>query len=218
MDAAVTLKARCLAAAKADAIPEGKSGLWYVQKVPLARDTMVPHSTDEPKRYEKLPAGNYTQLRRLTWAEVHIGGECVMLDTPGELGKHLDFMLRARGRVLITGLGLGCVARGTLANPAVTSVTIIERDPHVLHLVRPHMPIDSRLEIIQADALTWTKNTTETFDCAWHDLWTSADDGEPELQLWHCELIKAMSDRVAFQGAWQFPRWIRRRFRDRGII
>jgi hypothetical protein len=35
-----------------------------------------------------------------------------MNDFPQELKKHLDFVLRARGRVLVTGLGLGCVVRG----------------------------------------------------------------------------------------------------------
>jgi hypothetical protein len=186
-----------LAAARADGIPAGTCRLWTVKKFRLAKP---------------LPAGSYTQLWRATLAALHLAehGELVMQDTPEELNTHLEFMLKARGRVLITGLGLGCVARGCLANPQVESVTIIERDPAVMRLVSPWMPAE-RVTIIVADALAWATQSTERFDCAWHDLWSDPDKDEPHLQITHLALICALSDRTDFQGAWQFPRQFRGR-------
>jgi len=137
-----------------------------------------------------------------------------MDDSDRELRTHLDFMLRAKGRVLITGLGLGCVVRGCLANPAVEQVTCIERDQSVLKLVAPYMPKTPRLEIIKADALKWCEATEEKFDCAWHDLWSDPDKEEPHLQVNHSHLLAMLADKVGYQGAWAFPREQKRLWRE----
>lgn len=206
------MKDALLAAAMATHIPEGYSGPWSITRVRLSKDFDVPvpaggwiHGKPKGKSFV-LPAGAYTNLWRKTEATMHTYGELVMHDTPQELQTHLNFMLRARGTVLITGLGLGCVARGCLANPAVEHVTIIERDPDVLKLVRPYMPEGPRLTIIQADALQWTKQNTQTFSCAWHDLWSDPDAGEPHLQVMHSELLLNCVE-IKTQGAWAFPRF-----------
>jgi len=132
-----------------------------------------------------------------------------MDDTRPELESHLGFMRQAEGRVLVTGLGLGCVVRGLLAKRSVTAVTVIEKSADVLKLVKPHMPRDEHLEIIHADALTWAGQTDRTFDYAWHDLWTDRTKGEPHLALWHTRLLLDMRDKVTRQGAWDYPRWTR---------
>lgn len=205
------MKTELLHAAKASAIPEGAAGLWHIKKIKLARNVIAP----KDGKLVEVPAGEYTQLWRWTEETVqrHLDGcldypgELVMTDSPDELRTHLHFMLRAHGRVLICGLGLGCVIRGCLANPAVTHVVCIERDPAVLKLVKPHMPAE-RLTILQADALSWVRNNIERqrFDCAWHDLWSDPDKDEPVLALNHSELFCLCHQRVGFQGAWAFPR------------
>lgn len=204
---------KLLNAAKADAIPAGAAGLWHIKKLSLARDIIAP----KDGKLVQVPAGDYTQLWRWTNATVEnyledaptptFPGELVMTDSPDELKTHLGFMLRAAGRVLISGLGLGCVVRGCLANPAVQHVVCIERDPAVIKLVKPHMPAE-RLTVLQADALSWVRNNIDRqrFDCAWHDLWSDPDRDEPHLQVNHSELFVRCHGRVRFQGAWAFPR------------
>lgn len=189
-------------AAMATHIPEASSGLWYVKRYSLAKPLTVMR-TGGPLT---MPPGTYTQLWRYTEATLHVLGELVMQDTQQELNTHLNFMLRARGKVLITGLGLGCVTRGCLANPNVERVTVIERDPDVLKLVRPYMEEGERLEIIVADALQWTRENPRKFDSAWHDLWNDPDTEEPHLQVMHSELLLNCSRKVPMQGAWHFPR------------
>lgn len=196
-----------LQAARATEIPARWSGLWFIEKTELKQEMPAPYR-DEMRI---LPAGIYTALFRMTDGTMmnFPPGVVVMEDTPFELRTHLEFMLRAKGRVLVTGLGLGCVVRGLLSNPNVTHVTCIERSADVLKLVQPYMPKD-RLAIIQADALKWTATTDQTFDYAWHDLWTNREAGEPFLDIWHTQLIFNCHDKVKNQGAWKYSREAKR--------
>ena len=203
-----------LTAMKADAIPAGWSDLWYIVKTSLTEATPnVRHG-----RAVTLPAGMYTFLYRLTDATLYSDppGEVVMEDTPFELRTHLGFVLHAYGRVLITGLGLGCVIRGLLANPNVEHITCIEDSEDVMKLVGPSMQ-NERLTIVEADALEWTASNKETFDCAWHDLWTDRANGEPHLDHWHATLLMNCCGTVKQQGAWAFDRQIKKRLVKRGF-
>lgn len=192
-----------LRAAKATDIPAAWSGLWFIEKAEI--------KFMQPSEYRGttviIPPGVYTHLFRMTDGTMHKypPGVVVMEDTPLELRTHLEFMLKACGRVLVTGLGLGCVVRGLLANPAVTHVTCIENSSDVLWLVEPYMPKTDRLTIIYADALKWTETMPE-FDYAWHDLWTNREAGEPLLDEWHIKLIFNCKDKVKNQGAWNLQR------------
>lgn len=207
-------KQELLTAMKADSIPAGWSGLWYIYKIKFTKST--PNF-----RHSKpvvVPPGDYTFLHRLTDASLYSDppGECVMEDTPFELSTHLGFVMRAYGQVLVTGLGLGCVVRGLLANRAVGHVTVVENSPDVLKLVAPHMAQD-RLTIVEADALEWTVKNKERFDCAWHDLWTNRGAGEPHLDHWHARLLMNCRDTVKYQGAWAMDRLIKKKLVSRGF-
>lgn len=196
-----------LQAARATAIPAAWSGRWFVEKTNLKKMQPVSYrggiSILQPGIYTALFC--MTDSTMMNWPP----GEVVMEDTPFELKTHLEFMLRARGKVLVSGLGLGCVVRGLLANPAVNHVTCIEKSADVLKLVQPYMPTE-RLTIIHADALEWTANTQQTFDYAWHDLWTDKDAGEPSLDLWHTQLILNCREKAQYQGTWKYERRAKR--------
>ena len=205
------MKSRLMAAARADSIPEGSAGLWYIRRDTFEKKMLVTHCG----KVKGIEPGTYTRLHCYTDSTLHNQGECVMTDDPQELVTHLDFMLRAKGDVLIVGLGLGCVIRGCLANPNVRSVTCIEKSRDVLKLVQPHMPKD-RLTIIHADALVWCEQTDLKYDCAWTDIWTDTDRGEDHLAVAHQNIMISLIDKVGFQGAWQFPRYVRRILRNHG--
>jgi hypothetical protein len=78
------------------------------------------------------------------------------------------------------------------------------------------MPID-RLTIIKADALKWTATNTEHFDCAWHDIWTNVDAGQPHLDVWHAKLFQNCRGVVKRQGAWAFDRACKRIMIEHGF-
>lgn len=197
-----------LRAMSARHIPCGESGLWKIDR----RDFTSPWAPMLVDGRER-PPGIYTFLWRYTMSSAHREGECVMSDDPIELSRHLEFVLQARGRVLITGLGLGCVLRGALANPAVDHVDLVERDPHVIRLVWPHCD-QERVTLHQADALEWLRTERGTWDAAWHDLWSDPDAKEERLSVTHQKLILELRGRVGWQGAWALPRHIRRVLRE----
>ncbi len=198
----MSLRDDVLKAARADSIPKGSRGLWVVRKFSTAKELVLPHEG----RLRIIPAGNYTQLWCYTEETLHRLGVMVMNDGPDELNTHLNFMLRARGTVLIAGLGLGCCLRGALANPAVGRVTVVERDPSVIELVWPHIAQKERITLIQADAIEWAKNSRRRFDTAWYDLWDNPDLKDEKLPLLHSKLLLHLHGRVKAHGAWAFPR------------
>lgn len=209
------MKEQILQAARAEAIPRGEDGLWSVKKLNLVK----PFEGEDKGRKISLQPGVYTQLFRVTQATMHLSGDLVMHDFPEELRTHLDFMLKAHGKVLVSGLGLGCVARGLLANPNVTHVTVLENSKSVLRLVYPYMPHTVRLTILRADALRWTKETRQVFDCAYHDLWTDTSMGEPHLQIVHQQLVLGMRHKVRdIHFAWEAIGWMKRVWRERFSI
>lgn len=181
-----------MSAGRADAIPKGEKRLWRTMKV------KCPHS-------RHWPAGDYTTLLRYTDATLYTGGETVMADNPVELSKHLQAATTAAGRVLVTGLGLGCVLRMLQANPRVESITVVEISPDVIDLVWPYTSHD-RIELIQADAVDFLRKTKRTWDCAWHDIWTDTANDHPHLAVVHQWLMCLCAGRVKQQGAWAFPR------------
>lgn len=151
---------------------------------------------------------DYTVLCRQTMATLHLDhGEVVMDDSRRELRRHLPIWLMARGRVLVTGLGLGCVVRGLLASPAVEHVDVVEIDAGILDVIGPEFYGNPRVSLHHGDALTvqWDRGTR--WDFAWHDLWA-----EGGLQALHARVLVHYQDRCGRQGAWGFPRFAKRRF------
>lgn len=193
-----------LAAMRASAIPDGERGPWRVTRFEVNQDVQL---GIEMQGRPVPSAGQYVSLLN--------AGICVMNDTDPELLTHFDFILRARGAVLVMGLGLGCVVRGLLAKKKVASIDVVERDDAVLDLVAPFMPRDARVRVHHAEAEEFVARTRKLrWDCAWHDLWTDRDKGEPHLQVLHNRLLIALKDRVRMQGAWQYPRDMRRMLRQ----
>jgi hypothetical protein len=148
-----------------------------------------------------------TVLTRWTEATLHkTHGEVVMEDSLRELRRHVPIWLAAKGRVLKTGLGLGCVVRGLLAKPEVEHVDVVEIDADIIRVIGAEFRDEPRVEIHHADALTWDFGDRR-WDCAWHDIWCPGNHG---LELLHAELIARFLSAAGGQGAWAFPREVSR--------
>lgn len=190
-----------------DAVQPCSFGLWTIQR--LRRDETIMGEMgwlgDRP---------HYTVLRHLTEATMHHDGEIVMEDSLRELRRHMPIWLRARGRVLVSGLGLGCVVRGLLASPAVEHVDVVEIDQKIIDVIGAEFVGDPRVTLRRGDALAIDWPEGKRWDCAWHDIWCVGNDG---LQALHMKLITRYHQRCAMQGAWQFPREFRRLARRKGL-
>jgi hypothetical protein len=165
----------------------------------------------ENGRWEWSGWPSITLLYRQTLATMHLPhGDVVMEDSRRELLRHMPIWLAARGRVLVSGLGLGCVVRGLLASPAVEHVDVVELDPDVLRIVGAEFAGNPRVALHLGDARRIEWPAKARWDFAWHDI--HSDEGFGHLQVLHAELIVRYAGRVTErQGAWMFPRFAKRR-------
>ncbi len=134
-----------------------------------------------------------------------------MEDSPVELSRHLPIILRARGRVLVSGLGLGCVVRGLLAKPEVDHIDVIEIDPSIVALCGAEFASNPRVTLHLADARTWPIPDGARWDYAWHDVWSETES----LAVVHAGLIARYDSFCDYQGAWMMPRLAMRHMPDR---
>ncbi len=107
----------------------------------------------------------------------------------------------ATGHCLVTGLGLGIVVNAMLLKPGVERVTVLEIDPDIIGLVGSHYraKFGDRLELIEADALTWKPPRGARYAAVWHDIWPAiCADYLPEIRT----LKVRYARRCDWQGVW----------------
>lgn len=119
----------------------------------------------------------------------------------------IDESRRRGGRILITGLGLGLVVEEILSDGGdnLQSITVVEQSADVIRLVGPHLlsRYPGRLEIVCADAFTWTPPHGVHYSVVWHDIWPNPLDARC------AEEIGRLESRYApwcdWQGSWTLP-------------
>lgn len=91
-------------------------------------------------------------------------------DTPVEIYSQYIEFYKAHGRVLVGGLGLGMAAKMIYDLPAVTSVTVIEKEADIIALIKPKLP--KAIKVVHADLFKYLEELKPNkFDSAYHDIW-----------------------------------------------
>ena len=158
-------------------VPDGVSGNWRVesfsvQKIELSQMISMLNTG------RGVPAGNYKRLMR--------GRTVVMSNTPDEINDCLNFVWKAKGSVLVNGLGLGVLLKLLLNKPEVTDITVIENSEDVINLVADTYKDDPRLTIILGDAFTYTPPKGKRYNAVWHDIWDDiCSDNLKEMKQLH---------------------------------
>ena len=146
-------------------IPDGKSGPWEVSTFEV---------TEEDIKFENLRAmfkpgcrtmqpGKFKRLTR--------NGSVIMSNTPAEIADYRHFIWKAKGHVLINGLGLGCVLAEVLNKDDIQTVDVVELEPDVIDLVGKYFQKDSRLRIYNADSYDFNPIKVTRYNAVWHDIW-----------------------------------------------
>lgn len=194
-------------------IPEGRVGDFSIEHFEIKRDDAIVALFSYRNR---VPGpGKYTKLVE--------NGMCWMSDTYAELRDHHEPVLKARGHCLVTGLGLGIVANAMARRDAVTRVTVIERAPEVIALVKDHL--HEKVDVIRADATEWKpprrdvvlyggsdscdktefahiglapapQYWPEWFGAVWHDIW-------PSICSDNLEIMTKLKRRYGRRARWQ---------------
>lgn len=191
-----------------ESVPEAKRFPWQIIRFQHRENMMPP----ERRMWTILGLGDryksYTALARATWETMHEPiGEVVMEDSPRELRRHLPILLAGRGRILVSGLGLGCVVRWLLSKPDVAHIDVIEIDETILELIGPEFAGNDRVTLHHGDAETIELPRSLEWDYAWHDVWSERES----LALVHTRLMLRFAKRCRRQGAWMFPREFKKR-------
>lgn len=177
-------------------VPEGVSGDWKVERFTVPQEYAIFFNMQKclegnPDRC--IEAGTYT---RLMYTDI-----IVMSDTPAEKRDHLEFVIRAKGNILINGMGLGYAIEACCRKTSVKSITVIEKSSDVIWLCKQHYlnRYPGKVEIIHADAFTWEPPKGVRYDAVWHDIWNhTCSDNLKEMDQLHYK-YKGISD---WQGSW----------------
>jgi hypothetical protein len=168
-----------------------------------------------PWRYGLMNAHERCGVAHLSHVCVHglhtvnddgYGGYTVMEDSDAELSRHLQAVKFASGRILKTGLGLGCFVRMCLTKEDVQHIDVVEIDASIATHFGAEFKDNPRVKVHLADALTWDPGDRR-WDLAWHDIYCAGNEG---LQHLHMQLITRYQKHAQVQGAWNLPRWIKR--------
>ena len=108
------------------------------------------------------------------------GNNIWMSLNPNEIETMKPFINKAKGNVLVLGLGMGYVPFMMAMKSEVKSITIIEKDPEIIGLfntiIYPNFKNKEKIKIIEDDAINYTKKNNK-YDYIFADLWHSPEDG-----------------------------------------
>ena len=151
----------------------------------------------------------------------HSGYVPIMSDTPSEIFEHGHAFRNAHGRVLITGLGLGCLVAALLSTEEVEHITVVEIDKDVIELTGHYYAGDPRVTIVNDDAIRFAANYEgPDFDYAWHDIWSHIsprnldDDSLAEHGISYETMFMMYEAFVNIQGAWAYPEALKMRMHE----
>ena len=176
-------------------VPEGVSGDWKVESFVV---------TEEDANFQALRAAISSgrgrgvlepgKYKKLTYC-----GAIVMSNTPDEINDQRYFVHKAKGNVLINGLGLGITLKLVLEKPEVINVTVIEKSEDVIKLVAPTYQKDPRLVILNADAFEYKPPKGAHYDAVYHDIWNNiTSDNLPQMHKLH----RKYGRKCDWQGSW----------------
>jgi hypothetical protein len=161
--------------------------------------------------------GRETTVRAGSYMKLTVGGTLMMSDTQMEQSSNMEVVDKARGDVLIAGLGLGLILMPILANPVVTSVTVIENNSNVVNLVAPTLQAcegGEKLVVIHADIREWKPKRGSRWHTIYFDIWPFVcEDNLDEMDELH-ERFKNYRVKGGWMGSWQRKklqnlRWMR---------
>lgn len=182
--------------------PTYKRGEWEINRFTLDKTTV------RMEQLRDMMHGRTLETRFLEWDHIylrlwHPRHGVVMSTTPMELMTNREVVERARGRVLVVGLGLGVVTMAVQRKPEVSSVLVVEREPDVIGLIKSRLPLDGKVQIVQADIKTWKPPRGARFNAIYFDIWTGVtQDNLPEMALLHRRFARYKAP-GGWMGSWR---------------
>ena len=147
-------------------LPPGKAGDIEIDHFTFDKKMADTHRvTSMFSREAPIPEGTYARLK--------IGGTTMMSDTPMEQRSNRYVVRKAKGDVLIAGLGIGMIVVAMAQDPEVKTITVIEKSADVIKLVEPHLHkvTKGKLTVIEADIFEFKPEKNQKWDTIYFDIW-----------------------------------------------
>ena len=119
--------------------------------------------------YSEFKEGTYLELKTKDSSFFNI----VMSDTPMELRTNSEIICKAEGNVLIGGLGIGAILLLIQEKPEVNSIIVIEKHKEIIEMVKPFLPLNNIVKIIEGDLFEWIPKIDNKFDIIYLDIWNN---------------------------------------------
>ena len=159
----------------------GKYSLRYIDYQPYQLFAYDDIKMNGYKEYSQV--GYFNQ--RFSYLALTEGNNIWMSLNPNEIETMKPYISKAKGHVLVLGLGMGYVPFMLSLKNCVSKITIIEKDQEIINLfnklIYPSFPNKEKIEIIKGDAVEYTakKQKEAIYDYIFADLWHDPEDGLP---------------------------------------
>jgi len=203
-----------------DIIPEGVSGDALIRHYEVTEQGAALHNL-------KCAINGNSEMSIVPGKHVMllVNGEIMMSDTPYEARSNRDIIEAARGKVLIAGLGMGMVLVPILQNPAVTSVTVVEKNNNVIKLVYkslvengPFTPNEKmKLVLVPGDIFDF-KPKPDSYDIIYFDIWPSISTKILKDAAILRKQFKNSLRKAGWMGVWVEKLAMKRQVEDRAAI
>jgi len=133
----------------ASKIPRQHSGGWRIIKRKIRPFIVYPmNRVLGYDYYFHTSDAVYTTLQE----RAKSGYKTWMIDSPVEWYGFGEFMLRTKGpNVLVAGLGLGLIVHHLVMRRDIERICVVEISKEVISMVKPYLPKDRRVQIINED-------------------------------------------------------------------
>lgn len=130
-------------------------------------------------------------------ARLMLGEELQVEDTAAERATWSEFFERARGDVLMSGLGLGLGLRGLKAR----SITVVEKSPDIIRLSAAKLP---HVRVVCADIREWIPDSGSMWDTIFFDHYTTITPSVAEAMPGLHSKFRPFLRQGGWMDSWRF--------------
>ena len=160
---------------------KGKYALKYIDYAPYQLFAFDDIKINGYKEYSQIGYFDH----KFSYLALTEGNNIWMSLNPNEIETMKLYINKAKGNVLVLGLGMGYVPFMLSLKNCVKSITIVEKDQEIINLfnelIYPSFLNKEKIKIIKGDAIEYTLKAQKerTYDYVFADLWHDPEDGLP---------------------------------------
>ena len=162
----------------------GRKGKYALKFIDYAPYQLFAYDDIKINGYKEYSQVGYFD-HKFSYLALTEGNNIWMSLNPNEIETMKPYINKAKGNVLVLGLGMGYVPFMLSLKNCVKSITIIEKDQEIINLfnelIYPSFVNKEKIKIIKGDAIEFARKSQKegTYDYIFADLWHDPEDGLP---------------------------------------